>query len=81
MALLFIQVQDRLLEVLRLRVAHVAPVAGELFLLDRGQDAGCLLAAHDRDARIGPHEQKARIVGAAAHGVVAGAKGTADDHG
>src|SRR5699024_9337499 len=49
--------------------------------LDRGQHAGGLLAAHHADARVGPHPEEARAVGAAAHGVVAGTEAAADDHG
>src|SRR6185437_7793225 len=39
-----------------------------------------LLAAHDRDARVRPHPQKARAVGTAAHCIVARSEGAADDH-
>src|SRR5690242_6828416 len=42
---------------------------------------GRLLAAHDGDAGVRPHPEQARRVGAAAHAVVAGAEGAADDHG
>src|ERR1043165_6195494 len=49
--------------------------------LDRGEDACRLLAAHDRDARVRPHPQEARRVGAAAHAVLPGAEGAAEDHG
>ena len=48
---------------------------------DRRQHAGGLLAAHDRDARVRPHPQEARVVGAAAHAVIAGAEAAADDDG
>ena len=44
-----------------------------------GEQAG-LLAAHHRDARVRPHPELARRVGAAAHAVVAGAERAADDH-
>ena len=54
---------------------------GHLVLLDRQQHAGRLLAAHDRDLGLGPHEQQARLVGPAAHAVVAGPVAAADDHG
>src|SRR5690348_13823555 len=40
-----------------------------------------LLAAHHRDARVRPHEQETRVVGAAAHAVVAGTVAAADDEG
>ena len=55
--------------------------AGELIALDRREHAGRLLAAHDRDAAVGPHPQEPRLVGAAAHAVVAGAERAADDDG
>ena len=55
------------------------PFARQLVALDRGEHAGRLLAAHHRDARVGPHPQQPRLVGAAAHAVVAGAKRSADD--
>ena len=45
------------------------------------QDRGGLRAAHDRDARVGPHPKLARPEGAAAHPIVAGAETAADDHG
>src|SRR6202521_3835933 len=45
----------------------------------RRQHRGRLLAAHDRDARVGPGEQKPRTVGAPAHASVAGAVAPADD--
>ena len=44
------------------------------------QHGRCLLAAHHRDPGVGPHPQEARVVGAPAHAVVAGAEGAADDH-
>src|SRR4051794_1021738 len=45
------------------------------------QDAGRLLAAHHRDAGIGPGEQEPGRVRPAAHRVVAGPERAADDHG
>ena len=59
----------------------VLPLARELIALHRGQHARGLLAAHHRDARVRPHPQEARLVGAAAHAVVAGAERAADDDG
>ena len=53
----------------------------DLGLADLGHHGRGLLAAHDGDPRVGPHEQEARRVGAAAHPVVAGAERAADDHG
>ena len=46
-----------------------------------GKHGGRLLAAHHRDARVRPHPEEARAVGAPAHAVVAGAEAAADDHG
>src|SRR5512146_2143295 len=40
-----------------------------IVLLDLGEDRGRLLAAHHRDARVGPHPKEARAVGPAAHAV------------
>src|SRR5690606_34289298 len=74
MALALVLLADRLLE-------------GFLFLLrgksalHGGEHACSLLAAHDRNARVRPHPQEARRIGAAAHAVVAGAEGAAEDHG
>ena len=45
------------------------------------QHAGGLGAAHDGDARVGPHEQEVGAVGAPAHAVVARAKAAPQDHG
>src|SRR6185369_716660 len=50
-----------------------------IVLLDLGEDGGRLLAAHDRDSRIGPHPEKARPISAAAHAVIAGPETAADD--
>src|SRR5690606_20876736 len=52
----------------------------QLILFDLYQDAGRLLAPHYRDPGVGPHKQKAGIIGPAAHAVVAGAKRAADDY-
>jgi hypothetical protein len=48
---------------------------------DRCEHRSRLLAAHHRDAGVGPHPQEARVVGATAHAVVAGAERAADDDG
>ena len=45
-----------------------------------GQYAGSLLSAHHRDTRIGPHEQKSRVIGPSAHGVITRAEGPPDHH-
>ena len=59
----------------------VLPVARELIALHRRQHASRLLAAHHRDARVRPHPEQPRLVGAAAHPVVACAERSADDDG
>src|SRR5262249_56337231 len=81
MPLLLVLLADRRLEGIR-----VSGAPGTALLLDglltEEAEHGCgLLTAHDRDARIRPHEQEARAVGAAAHAVVAGAVAATDDHG
>src|SRR5205814_7676582 len=48
---------------------------------DLAQHHGGLLAAHHGDARVRPHPQEARRVGAAGHAVIAGAIGAADHDG
>src|SRR5690606_28778803 len=48
---------------------------------NRGQYAGRLFAAHHRNTGVGPHEQQARTVRAAAHAVVPGPEGATNDHG
>ena len=58
-----------------------APVISQLVALDGGQHAGGLFAPHDRNTAVGPHPQKARIEGAAAHAVVAGPEAAADQDG
>ena len=51
-----------------------------VFAMHGGEDVGRLIAAHNRDPRIRPHEEKGRIVGAATHAVVPCAEAPADDH-
>ncbi len=81
MSLAFVLVADRRLELRFFRFAPFLAGGLQAVALDRGQHAGGLLAAHDRDARIRPGPKKARTVGAPAHGVVAGAERAADDDG
>jgi hypothetical protein len=45
------------------------------------EHGGGLFAAHDGDAGVGPGEEEARGIGAAAHAVIAGAERAADQHG
>src|SRR6185437_820209 len=53
----------------------------DIVAADLAQHHRRLLAAHDRDARIRPHPEKARAVGTATHAVIAGAIGAADHDG
>ena len=53
---------------------------GEGRLFDLKQHLGRLFAPHDRNAGRGPRDNQTRVVGFAAHGVVAGAIAVADDH-
>ena len=56
-----------------------SPLASILLAADRRLSTdGGLLAAHHGDARIRPHPQEPRRIGAAAHAVIAGAVGAAD---
>src|SRR5215472_11644795 len=72
---------DRLLEGLLLRFGPLAPSRFELLALHGCEDARRLFPAHHRDARVRPLEQETRSVGAATHGVIAGAIAAADDDG
>src|SRR5579863_4874419 len=81
MALALVLLADRLFESLLLRRRPTAARALELSALHGREHARRLLAAHHRDARIGPLKEKSRRVRAPAHGVVAGAVAAADDDG
>src|SRR2546426_8381940 len=52
----------------------------ELLQFYFGERAGCGVAAHHREARRGPGEHEARVVGFAAHGVISGAKTAAANY-
>src|SRR3989475_7233835 len=80
-SLILVLLADGGLEGLFLLGRPLAALGLDAVALDGGQHAGRLLAAHDRDARVGPHPQEARRIGAAAHAVVARAEGAADDDG
>ena len=75
----FVLVEDRTADGLLLFGAERLALARELVALHGGQHASGLLSTHDRDAGIGPHPEKARIVRASAHSVVAGAERAAND--
>src|SRR5690606_29032624 len=80
-ALGFVLLADRGLERVLFLGAPAAAAGLDAVALHRGQHAGRLLAAHHADPRVRPHPQEAAAVGAAVHGVVAGAEAAADDHG
>ncbi len=75
-AFVLILLADRRLEGLRLLGRPFVGVA-----VDRGQHRRRLFAAHHADPAVGPAEQEARGVGAAAHAVIARAEAAADQHG
>ncbi len=81
MALALVLFEDRLLDGRHLIVAEALAGALALLLLDLGEHPGGLFATHHGDARVGPHPEEARVVGAAAHAVVAGTEAAADEHG
>ena len=81
MALAFVLVADGRLETFFFLGAPGLAGAFDAVAFHGGQHTGGLLAAHHRDAGVGPHPQETAAVGAAAHGVVAGAETAADDHG
>ena len=58
-----------------------APFRLERVAPQRREHARRLFAAHDADARVGPHEEEARRIGAPAHAVIAGAERAADNQG
>src|SRR5690606_41928937 len=81
MALVFVLLEDRLLELLFLFGGERLSGTFGLLTLDLGEHACGLLAAHHRDACVWPHPQETRIVGTSAHAVVTGAEAAADDYG
>ncbi len=81
MALALVLRADRRPERLLVLRAPLPALGLDRVAADRRQHRGRLLAAHHRDPRVGPHPQEARLEGAAAHAVVAGAVAAADDDG
>ena len=71
-------VDDALEHLVDLGARRLLALAQELLLGDSLHHAGGLLAAHHGGAVVGPGEDEARVVGAAAHAVVAGAEAAAD---
>src|SRR5690606_17837451 len=80
-ALVLVLFADRRLEGLLLLGAPAATAGLDAVAPDPGQHAGGLLATRHAYAGVGPHPQETGAVGAAAHGVVAGAEAAADHHG
>ena len=74
-------VDDALEHLVDLLRGRLLALAQELLLGDGLHHAGRLLAAHHGGAVVGPGEDEARVVGAAAHAVVAGAEAAADHDG
>src|ERR1700739_156391 len=54
------------------------PLGFDIVAPNLAQNHRRLLPAHDRYARVRPHPEEARAVGAAAHSVIAGSVGAAD---
>src|SRR5690606_9638150 len=81
MALALVLLEDRLLEPFLFLGRPLLAARGGAVAPDGGEHGGGLFAAHQRDACIRPHPQEARAIGAAAHGVIAGAERAADDDG
>ncbi|MNT16741.1 hypothetical protein D3C72_1518570 [compost metagenome] len=79
MALVFVLILDRLFEGRFLVRAPLPALALDAVALDGRQHGSGLVAAHDGNARIGPHPHETRGKRAAAHAVVAGAEAAADD--
>ena len=80
MALPLVLIADRRLEGFLFFGGPCLVRALDAIAFHRGQHRRRLLAAHHRNARVWPHPQKARAIGTAAHGVVAGAEAAADYH-
>src|SRR5712675_789544 len=81
MPLALVLVEDGALELFLLRLAPGAALGLDPVAFHRGENRGRLLPSHDRDACVGPHPEEARAESAAAHAVVAGSEGAADDDG
>src|SRR5215210_6459886 len=80
-AFILVLFEDRGFEVFALLIGHLFVLAPQAFFLHGEEDVRGLLAAHHADAGVWPHPEEARRVGPAAHPVVAGPEGAADDHG
>src|SRR5258706_1860602 len=80
MALPLVLLANGILEGLFLGFRPAFALGLEAVALHGGEHRGRLLAAHHRDARVGPGPEEARIERAPAHAVVAGAERAAQDH-
>src|SRR5690554_4487991 len=80
-ALVFVGVDDRLLEFSFFLGAPFLALALHAFPANSGHNAGGLFAAAHRDAGVRPHPEEIRAVGTAAHAVVASAEGATDQYG
>src|SRR5207244_9730507 len=70
-SLVLVLVQNWLADRLLLFGRKWLAIARKLIAFDGRQHASRLFAAHDGDARVGPHPEEPRLVRAAAHAVVA----------
>src|SRR5579883_2263903 len=79
-ALRLVLFQDRAFKLRLLLRRHLLAARGQTLLAHRCQHACRLLAAHHRNACIGPHPELAGRIGASAHTIVARAERAADNH-
>ena len=80
MTLVFVVIHNRLFKPVLFLGTPLLAFPLRFVPLYLSQHIGGLLTTHYRDAGIGPHKQKAGIIGATAHTVVAGTKGAADQN-
>jgi hypothetical protein len=78
-ALLIVLLNHFLLELLLGLQVPLAAGLNRAVLLNGDEHASSLLAAHDRDLRIGPRKEEPRTVCPAAHAVISGAEAAAEE--
>mmetsp|Transcript_43437 Transcript_43437/g.93051 ORF Transcript_43437/g.93051 Transcript_43437/m.93051 type:complete len:374 (+) Transcript_43437:504-1625(+) len=79
--LLLVLVQSWLPELRNFLVGHQGfALPLQLVLLHCGQHIGGLGTTHHADARVGPHEEEARVVSPSAHAVISSPMAAGDDH-
>src|SRR5688572_12305556 len=79
-ALALVLLADRRLESFLVVLRPLPALRLDAVTLDGREHGSGLLAAHHRDARVGPRPEEARIEGAPAHAVVPRAERAAEDH-